>query len=206
MIGFYSRYDSGLVHVTNASSGSPTITKLKNIIGLYALGFGATKPGNTCCGGSGYPQILAGGWGVFSSASWVNVGSIGNQTFNIGSGLTIIAHSSVAIQNQAGGSAALGNVVSYNSSTGNLVVDITTPGAKSSYSSWNISLFGIWGSDDEGSSWQEKGIPTDGTFDEIKTIAGDPIIWGQIYVGFGGSGDQIYLPYLLKRDLEPASS
>jgi hypothetical protein len=203
--GYYASYESGLVHITNATSGSPTVHKLTNINNVYALGFGTIEPGNVCCGGSGYPQILAGGWAVFRSTSSVNIGSVGPQTFNVGSGLTILPDSSAAIQG-ASGINALGNVISYNSSTGNLIMDITTPGANSLYSSWHISLFGIWGSDDEGTSWQEKGIPTNGTFDGVKTIAGDPTIWGQIYVGFSGSGDQIYLPYLLNRDLDPASN
>ncbi len=49
-------------------------------------------------------------------------------------------------------------------------------------------VFGIWQSNNEGQSWVQIGTNPENSLDYIKTISGDPNIYGQVYVGFGGSG------------------
>ena len=58
---------------------------------------------------------------------------------------------------------------------------------------WVNNIYGIWQSDDEASSWNMIGTWPNDSLDQIKTITGDPDIYGQVYVGFTGSG-YAYLP------------
>src|SRR5439155_1733291 len=58
---------------------------------------------------------------------------------------------------------------------------------------WVNSVYGIWQSNDDAKSWTMIGDYPEGSLDNIKTISGDPNIYGQVYVGFGGSG-YAYLP------------
>jgi hypothetical protein len=58
---------------------------------------------------------------------------------------------------------------------------------------WVNSVYGIWQSNDDAKSWTQIGDYPEGSLDQIKTIAGDPNIYGQVYVGFSGSG-YAYLP------------
>ena len=55
------------------------------------------------------------------------------------------------------------------------------------------SVYGIWQSNDDAHSWTMIGDYPNGSLDPIRTIAGDPNIYGQVYVGFAGSG-YAYLP------------
>ena len=55
------------------------------------------------------------------------------------------------------------------------------------------SVYGIWQSNDDAKSWTQIGNYPEGSLDTIKTISGDPNIYGQVYVGFSGSG-YAYLP------------
>ena len=48
--------------------------------------------------------------------------------------------------------------------------------------------YGIWESNDNASTWRQLGPFAGGTLDRITTISGDPDIYGQVYVGFTGSG------------------
>ena len=50
------------------------------------------------------------------------------------------------------------------------------------------SVYGIWQSVDNAQSWTQIGTYPNSSLDNIKTIAGDPTIFGQVYVGFMGSG------------------
>jgi hypothetical protein len=55
------------------------------------------------------------------------------------------------------------------------------------------TVYGIWQSNDDAKSWTQIGQYPEGSLDTIRTIAGDPNIYGQVYVGFQGSG-YAYLP------------
>lgn len=55
------------------------------------------------------------------------------------------------------------------------------------------SVYGIWQSNDDAHSWTMIGDHPAGSLDNIQTISGDPNTYGQVYVGFAGSG-YAYLP------------
>ena len=50
------------------------------------------------------------------------------------------------------------------------------------------NVFGIWQSINDAQSWTQIGTYPDSSLDMITTIAGDPNVYGQVYVGFAGSG------------------
>lgn len=58
---------------------------------------------------------------------------------------------------------------------------------------WVNNVYGIWQSSDDAKTWTQIGTYPDNSVDQIKTISGDPGIYGQVYVGFQGSG-YAYLP------------
>ena len=49
-------------------------------------------------------------------------------------------------------------------------------------------VYGVWQSINEAQSWTQLGPYPDGSLDTIKTISGDPNVYGKVYVGFSGSG------------------
>jgi hypothetical protein len=53
-------------------------------------------------------------------------------------------------------------------------------------------VFGIWQSINEAQSWNLIGTAPGGSLDTIKTITGDPNVFGKVYVGFAGSGYAVY--------------
>jgi len=53
---------------------------------------------------------------------------------------------------------------------------------------WVNNVYGIWQSINDAQSWTQIGTYPTGDLDNIKTISGDPNIYGQVYVGFSGSG------------------
>jgi chitodextrinase len=53
---------------------------------------------------------------------------------------------------------------------------------------WVNKVYGIWRSDDEGSSWVKVGDYPMGSLDNISAVEGDLNTYGKVYVGFGGSG------------------
>ena len=58
---------------------------------------------------------------------------------------------------------------------------------------WVNNVYGIWQSDNNAQSWTQIGTYPKGDLDLIQTISGDPNTYGQVYVGFSGSG-YAYLP------------
>src|ERR1700730_17802320 len=50
------------------------------------------------------------------------------------------------------------------------------------------NVYGIWQSVNNAQSWTQIGTYPNNSLDQIKTIAGDPSIFGQVYLGFMGSG------------------
>ena len=53
---------------------------------------------------------------------------------------------------------------------------------------WVNNVYGIWQSINNAQSWTQIGTYPNNSLDTIKTISGDPNIYGQVYVGFEGSG------------------
>src|SRR5262249_29246406 len=58
---------------------------------------------------------------------------------------------------------------------------------------WVNGAYGIWQSDDDAQTWSQIGQFPTGSLDHIKTISGDPNVYGQVYIGVQGSG-YAYLP------------
>ena len=54
-------------------------------------------------------------------------------------------------------------------------------------------VYGIWQSTNNAQSWTQIGTEPVGNLDQIKTIAGDPNHYGEVYVGYNGGG-YAYLP------------
>src|SRR5581483_3787458 len=50
------------------------------------------------------------------------------------------------------------------------------------------NVYGIWQSNDNAQSWTQIGTNPINSIDSINTISGDPNVYGQVYVGFSGSG------------------
>ena len=67
---------------------------------------------------------------------------------------------------------------------------------------WVNNVYGIWQSNNDAQSWTQIGTYPTGSLDQIKTISGDPNIYGQVYVGFTGSG-YAYLPAARDRTVAP---
>src|SRR5439155_25354597 len=53
---------------------------------------------------------------------------------------------------------------------------------------WVNNQYGIWRSDNQGTSWTQTGKWPLNSLDAVKSISGDMNQYGRIYVGFGGSG------------------
>ena len=49
-------------------------------------------------------------------------------------------------------------------------------------------VYGVWQSINDAKSWTQIGTYPLNSLDTIKTISGDPNIYGQVYIGFSGSG------------------
>ena len=58
---------------------------------------------------------------------------------------------------------------------------------------WVNNVYGVWQSNNNAQSWVQIGTYPLNSLDQIKTISGDPNTYGQVYVGFQGSG-YAYLP------------
>ena len=58
---------------------------------------------------------------------------------------------------------------------------------------WVNDVYGVWQSINNAQSWTQIGTWPNNSLDTITTISGDPGIYGQVYVGFAGSG-AAYLP------------
>jgi hypothetical protein len=54
-------------------------------------------------------------------------------------------------------------------------------------------VYGVWQSVNDAQSWTQIGTYPNSSLDLITTISGDPNVFGQVYIGFGGSGFA-YLP------------
>jgi hypothetical protein len=49
-------------------------------------------------------------------------------------------------------------------------------------------VYGVWQSNNNAQSWTQIGTNPNNSIDSITTISGDPNVYGQVYVGFSGSG------------------
>ncbi|MGB9115097.1 peptidoglycan-binding protein [Bradyrhizobium sp.] len=185
-----------LLHSTD---GGMTWTAIPNIVEPYAVGFGAPAPGQS------YPAVYTVGWLNTTSTSSVTVGT-GAQTFTVQANLGYQAGDSMLIT--AGSNSMTGTVTSYNSSTGSLVVNVVSTTGSGTYANWTHQVFGVWESDNEGTTWKGLGQWPFNSLDLVKTISGDPNVYGKVYVGFAGSGYAYYSsdgPHLRTIAFSPSS-
>jgi hypothetical protein len=167
-------------HSTNAGS---TWSAVAHVGAAYAFGFGAAAPGHR------YPAIYMAGWLYTTSSTSATIGT-GSFTFTVGNGFHFTAGSPVNITNGPFRNSPQlnGTITSYNSATGSLVANIASTIGSGRYSSWTVSVYGIWRSIDQADTWTQLGPWPMNSMDGVKTITGDPNIYGQVYVGFAGSG------------------
>jgi hypothetical protein len=169
---FYQSTDAGV-----------TWNSIAGVNNVYAFGFGAVA------GGKSYPSIYIAGYLTNTSSTSVTVGT-GSQTFTIVTGATIYPVGAVLNIWETGNNANTmsGTVTSYNSGSGQLVVNISDVTGSGTHSDWTIAEWGIWQSDDQAVTWKQLGPFAQNSLDTVKAVSGDPNIYGRVYIGFGGSG------------------
>jgi hypothetical protein len=150
------------------------------------VGFGAPKPG-----GSGTPAVFTIGWFTQAISGQSATIGTGNFTFTLPTGLTLVAGAPINF-NDGSSNELIGHVVSYNASTGALVINAVLTSGSGTHSSWTIAIYGAWRSDDAGSTWNQIAGWPNGVLDSPACIAGDPSIYGQAYLGFTGQGYEFY--------------
>ena len=191
---------AGLYHSTD---GGSTWTTISSVGESYTVGFGAPASGKS------YPAVYTVGWIQSISTTSVTVGT-GTQTFTVQTGLDYRVGNTIHIyQTNNGNNTMDGTVVSYNSGTGSLVLNITSITGSGTISNWTIAGYGgVLESDDEGATWKQLGQWPFSSLDKVKTISGDPNIYGKVYVGFNGSGYVYYSsdgPHLRTIAFSPSS-
>ncbi len=165
---------------------------LPNTFYLYYAGEGVYETTN---GGSTWTQVYS---GQISPYSWYNAefesvpGEAGNLFFTGGPQSSFPSEGFYRSTNQGATWIAVPNVTEVN------CFGFGAPAPGQSYPSIYIvgyvnSVYGIWQSINNAQSWTQIGTYPTSSLDQIKTISGDPNTYGQVYVGFEGSG-YAYLP------------
>ena len=165
---------------------------LPNTFYLYYAGEGVYETTN---GGVSWTQVYS---GQISPYSYYNAelesvpGEAGNLFFTGGTQSGFPSEGFYQSTDQGATWTAVPNVTEVN------CFGFGAPAPGQSYPSIYIvgyvnGVYGIWQSINDAQSWTQIGTyPTD-SLAQIKTISGDPNIYGQVYVGFSGDG-YAYLP------------
>jgi hypothetical protein len=170
-----------LYYSTNSGSSWNTISA---IVSSEAIGFGVPQSMG------GYPSVFTIGWFLTTSSTSNTVGT-GTFNFTLPTGLGLSVGVPVTFDDGLGNQ-IVGLVNSYNSVTGAMVVNGTTGNGSGTHSSWNVLLYGVWMSPDQGVTWnQVGGIPS---LNLNEQICGDPMIYGQCYMANRGAGFMVYIP------------
>ena len=160
---------------------------LPNTFYLYYAGYGVYESTN---GGSTWTQVYS---GEISPGSMYNAelesvpGEAGNLFFTGGVQSDFPSEGFYQSTDQGATWTAVPNVTEVNC----FGFGAAAPGQ--SYPSIYIvgyvnDVYGIWQSTNDAQSWTQIGTYPTNSLDTIKTISGDPNIYGQVYVGFAGSG------------------
>jgi hypothetical protein len=160
---------------------------LPNTFYLYYAGHGVYETTN---GGSTWTQVYSGNISPFSgyNAELQSVpGEAGNLFFTGGPQTGFPSEGFYQSTNQGATWTAVPNVTEVE------CFGFGAPAPGQSYPSiyvvgWVNNVYGIWQSINDAQSWTQIGTYPTGSLDSIKTISGDPNIYGQVYVGFSGSG------------------
>ena len=160
---------------------------LANTFYLYDAGHGVYETTN---GGITWTQVFSGEISLFSgfNAELQSVpGEAGNLFFTGGPQYNFASEGFYQSTDQGATWQAIPNVTQV------YCFGFGAPAQGQSYPSiyivgWVNNVYGIWQSDDDAKSWTQIGTyPTD-SLTKITTIAGDPNIYGRVYVGFSGDG------------------
>jgi hypothetical protein len=198
----YSYYNEFLYRSTN---GGQNWSAVSNLIDVWDVGFGAIKPGQS------YPAIYVYGWYTQASSTSLTVGT-GTQTFTVGTGLGYLTTASTPLTVTLFETGApttnvmTGTLTSYNSATGQAIINVTSVLGSGTHSDWTFADGGIWRSSDNASTWQQLTTlwPLN-TIDTVRFVEGDANIYGKVYFGMGSSGFGYgQFNFLLKRDLSPS--
>ena len=165
---------------------------LPNTFYLYYAGEGLYESTN---GGVSWTQMLSGQittWSNYNAELQSVPGEAGNLFFTAGPQSGGTQTGFWQSTNQGAAWTAVPNVQNVN------CFGFGAPAPGQSYPSiyivgWVNNVFGIWQSNDDAKSWVQIGTYPENSLDGIKTISGDPNVYGQVYVGFSGSG-YAYLP------------
>jgi hypothetical protein len=188
-ISSWSRFDSAYYLDVRTVTADRV---LPNTFYLYYAGAGVYKTTN---GGSTWTQVYSGQLSAYSyyNAELQSVPSKVGNLFFTGGPQSGYPNEPFMFSNDGGATwAAVPNVTQVN------CFGFGAPAPGQSYPSiyivgWVNNVYGIWQSVDDAQSWTQIGTYPTGNLDKIKTISGDPNIYGQVYVGFAGSG-YAYLP------------
>ena len=167
---------------------------LPNTFYLYYAGEGLYESTN---GGVSWTQMLSGQittWSNYNAELQSVPGEAGNLFFTAGPQSGGTQTGFWQSTNQGAAWTAVPNVQNVN------CFGFGAPAPGQSYPSiyivgWVNNVFGIWQSNDDAKSWVQIGTYPENSLDGIKTISGDPNVYGQVYVGFAGSG-YAYLPII----------
>ena len=177
-----------LTSLYHSTDGGTTWTAIPSIGESYTVGFGAPAPGQS------YPAVYTVGWIVGTSTTSVTIGT-GSQTLTVQPSLAYQAGDAIQVLEtfNEGNDWMDGTITSYNSSTGALVVNITSDAGSGTSTDWTTAVYGgVLEFDNEGATWKRLGQWPFGSLDTVRTISGDPNIYGQVYVGLSGSGYAFY--------------
>jgi len=160
---------------------------LPNTFYLYYAGQGVFETTN---GGSTWTKVFSGQISPYSNYNAVIEsvpGEAGNLFFTGGSQSGFSSEGFYRSTNQGATWTAIPNVTEV------ICFGFGASAPGQSYPSiyivgWVNKVYGVWQSVDDAQSWTQIGTYPTGSLDEIKTISGDPNVFGKVYIGFAGGG------------------
>jgi hypothetical protein len=175
---------NGVFYTTD---GGATFNQVNNA-NFSTLAQGAAAPGQS------YPAIYGVGFIGYNATDTHSIASSGTVAFTVGAGLaaTYKSGAPVGAVQLGTNNYMTGTVQSYVPATGVVTIAIDVGVGSGSSSNWLVAAYGIWQNTTSPAAnpvWTQLGPYTDGnTYDFARALAADPVIFGQLYIGFAGSG------------------